>query len=454
MDCARPGACYDVTVRMLSLAALLAGGVFLAAPAVAAAGLQLAYSDDNGNLYLGTVAGNDGTAIFQTDGATQMSALSISPDATSVLALASSDTDQLDLVPVSGAAPSPINGTQGADSGSFSPDGNSVIFSIGRQSSPTLSPGIYSVSLAGGTPKQIVSTPVNSTDSLPQLSPNGATVAFVRDTISSSNVETVGLDVAPVSGGSATQLAVGLSPAISGGERLDFSPDGRTLVYAGDYTDPGIYTIAVAGGVSAQITSDSDYWPSFSADGSTVFFARDAFSANADDNAVSPVAPAAGNDIDELWSVNANGSSPSVIAEGDFETLALAPNTATSVAVGSAGSSGSSSTGSTGTTGTSTGAPVAGGGAAATGPGGGAPTSLGASAVGSTASTSATGIHVVVHGSHYIVTWKGDADEWKVQLRVGRKSVTAKVAGPVHTHTFTLHGAKGAPRAAVKTALV
>jgi WD40-like Beta Propeller Repeat len=443
-----------VIVRMLSLAALLAGAAFLAAPAVAEAGLQLAYSDDNGNLYLGTVAGNDGTAIFQTDGATQMSALSISPDATSVLALASADTEQLDLVPVSGAAPSPINGTEGADSGSFSPDGTSVIFSIGRDTSPTLSPGIYSVSLAGGTPKQLVSTPVNSTDSLPQLSPNGATVAFVRDTINASNVETVGLDVAPASGGAATQLAVGLSPAISGGERIDFSPDGKTLVYSGDYTDPGIYTIAVAGGVSAQITSDSDYWPSFSADGSTVFFARDAFSPNADDNAVSPVDPAAGNDIDELWSVNANGSSPAVIAEGDFETLALASNGATSVAVGSAGSTGSSSPGSTtGTTGTSTGAP-AGGGGAATGPGGGAPPSLGASAVGSTVSTSATGIHVAVHGSRYVVTWKGDADEWKVQLRVGRQSATANVRGSVHTHTFTLHGAKGTVRAAVKTALV
>ncbi len=452
MDCAPPGACYDVTVRMLSLAALLAGTVFLAAPAVAAAGLQLAYSDVNGNLYLGTVAGDDGTAIFQTDGATQMSALSISPDATSVLALASSDTDQLDLVPVSGAAPSPINGTEGADSGSFSPDGTSVIFSIGRDTSPTLSPGIYSVSLAGGTPKQLVSTPVNSTDSLPQLSPNGATVAFVRDTISSASVETVGLDVAPVSGGSAAQLAVGLSPAINGGERLDFSPDGKTLVYAGDYTDPGIYTIAVAGGVSSQLTSDSDYWPSFSADGSTVFFARDAFSPNADDNAVAPVDPAA-DDIDELWSINANGSSPAVIAEGDFETLALAPNNATSVSVGSAGSSGSSSTGSTGTTGTSTGAP-AGGAAAATGPGGGAPASLGASAVGSTVSASATGIHIAVHGSHYVVTWKGDADEWKVQLRVGRQSATANVKGSVHTHTFTLRGARGTARAVVKTALV
>jgi Tol biopolymer transport system component len=437
---------------MFALAGLLAGAAFLAAPAVADAGLQLAYSDVNGNLYLGTVAGGDGTAIFQTDGATEMSALSISPDATSVLALASADTEQLDLVPVSGAAPTPINGTQGADSGSFSPDGTSVIFSIGRDTSPTLSPGIYSVSLAGGTPKQLVTTPANSTDSLPQLSPNGATIAFVRDTINSSNVETVGLDVAPVSGGTPTQLAVGLSATIDGGERLDFSPDGKTLVYAGDYTDPGIYTIAVAGGVSAQITSDSDYWPSFSADGTTVYFARDAFSPNADDNAVSPVDPV-GSDVDELWSIDANGSSPAVIAEGDFETLALAPNNATSAAVGSAGSSGSSSTGSTGTTGTSTGAP-AGGGAAATGPGGGAPASLGASAVGSTVSTSATGIRIAVHGGRYVVTWKGGADEWKVQLRVGRQSATAKVKGSVHTHTFTLHGAKGTPHAGVKTALI
>jgi len=37
---------------------------------------------------------------------------------------------------------------------------------------------------------------------------------------------------------------------------------------------------------------------------------------------------------------------------------------------------------------------------------------------------------------------------------VGRQSVTANVKGSVHTHTFTLRGAKGTPHAAVKTALV
>jgi hypothetical protein len=69
-------------------------------------------------------------------------------------------------------------------------------------------------------------------------------------------------------------------------------------------------------------------------------------------------------------------------------------------------------------------------------------------------SASATGIHIAVHGSHYVVTWKGDADEWKVQLRVGRQSATANVKGSVHTHTFTLRGARGTARAVVKTALV
>ena len=55
-----------------------------------------------------------------------------------------------------------------------------------------------------------------------------------------------------------------------------------------------------------------------------------------------------------------------------------------------------------------------------------------------------------MHAPHYVVTWKGKATAWKVTLRVGKKILTAKVAGSKHAHTFTLRGGKGAVSATVK----
>jgi WD40-like Beta Propeller Repeat len=422
-------------VRSFILAAVLAGGLAVpavlapaAAPAVRASVQTIAYSDVDGDLFIGTLQGHDGTAIYQSDGTTAMTALSISPDGSTVLALASSAQDQLVLVPVSGGTPVAIDGTVGADSGSFSPDGTSVVFSIGVNTSPTLSAGIYSVPVAGGVPAQLVATPDTATDSLPQLSPNGAELAFVRDGVDTSGNETVGLEVVPVSGGTPTELTDGLAPTIEGGEHLSFSPDGRTIVYSGDYTDPGIYTISAAGGTSSQLTSDSDYWPSFSADGSTVIFSRDAFSPDADDNAAAPV-DLSQNDVDELWSMNANGSNATAAAEGDFETIAV-----TTYANG-AGTTGGVTGGTGGTSGTGGTGSIGGTGAA----GNGAIPSV----------VYGRSVHVAVRGTHYIVTWKGKAPAWMVLLRVGDLDVMARVKGSVHRYTFTVHARKGITRAVV-----
>jgi hypothetical protein len=59
---------------------------------------------------------------------------------------------------------------------------------------------------------------------------------------------------------------------------------------------------------------------------------------------------------------------------------------------------------------------------------------------------------VIIHAPRYVVTWKGRASSWKVTLKVGKKTLTAKVAGPKHTHTFTLRGGRGAVSATVKAA--
>jgi len=57
-----------------------------------------------------------------------------------------------------------------------------------------------------------------------------------------------------------------------------------------------------------------------------------------------------------------------------------------------------------------------------------------------------------VHGKRYVVTWKGNATAWTVVLAVGRLTVMANVKGSVHSHTFTLRGAKGAAHAVVRGA--
>ena len=77
---------------------------------------------------------------------------------------------------------------------------------------------------------------------------------------------------------------------------------------AGDYTAPGIYTVPVAGGPATQLTSDPDYWPSYSADGTKVFFSRDAGSDHADVNAAKPVAPTSADDLYELITERAGRS--------------------------------------------------------------------------------------------------------------------------------------------------
>lgn len=409
-----------------------------AAPAVRAVPLQIAFnSSDESTLSLGTTAGNDGQVIYQTDGSSSVSALSIAPDGSEVLVLDSADQDQLALVPIAGGDPVPIDGTVGADSGSFSPDGKSVVFSIGQNISDTLSPGIYSVGVSGGTPQQLVSSPDGAIDSGPQLSPDGTQLAFVRDAVAGDGTETVTLEVMPAAGGTATELADTLAPTVDGGQHLSFSPDGKTIAYAGDYTSPGIFTVAVSGGATAQLTSDSDYWPIFSADGSTLLFSRNAYSANADDQAATPVDPI-DEDLNELWAMNADGSGAAVIAEGDFVSLAAAPLVAKASGGASGGGSGGGSTGSSG--GGSTGGSTGGSGGGSTGSGGGSiPIAVYGRAV-----------HVAVHGRRYTVTWKGKASAWTVVLRIGRLTVMASVKGSVHSHTFTLRGARGVTDAVVR----
>ena len=299
----------------------------------------MAYSDLDGNVYLGTAANGNPATIYQSDGSTTLASLAITPDGSNVLALSTGEQTQLALVPAGGGAVVDVAGTQDATDGSISPDGKQVIFSIAPGGSDSLAAGIYSVPIAGGTPKALVTSPDGATDSLPQLSPDGTQVAFARDSVDSGGNETVALDLAPVAGGAARQLATGVASALFNGGRFSFSPDGKTIAFAGSFDNPGLFTVATSGGSVSQLSSEFDYWPFFTSDGSTIVFSRDAASPGADDNADTPVDPQ-DIDTDELWTMNADGSNPTVVAEGDFEALAAVPYFIKGSSSGGGGSAG------------------------------------------------------------------------------------------------------------------
>jgi len=382
----------------------------------------IAYNDLGGSAYSTDTTGTSPTTVYDASQASGVVTCGLSPDGKTVLV---NDGNSLDTLPAAGGGQlSPISGTAGATSGSFSPDGSTIVFAT--------SDGIFTVPAAGGTATQIVATPDGDTDSLPAYSPNGNTIAFARDAFDSDFNETLTIELTPAAGGgSLTDLQATPYTDASSGGRLSFSPDGKTIAFTGTN---GIYTIPVAGGTPAQLTSDSDSSPVYSPDGKTIYFSRSAYSQNADDQQSSPKDPN-DNDIAELWSMTSTGSGAAVVKEGDYENLVL-------VGVKSS----SSKTTTTGKGGTTT---SSGGGGTGTGTTGSTTTSK----TGTTKLPPATGsistITIVIAGTHYKVTWKGKTSaKWKVTLKVGKKTATAKVAGPIHTHAFTLKG-KGTVTATV-----
>jgi WD40-like Beta Propeller Repeat len=398
------------------LAVALGAAAFTLAPSAATTTTNIAYTDESGSLYLASTAAAGMTTLYTNDGTASVQALGITPNGQDVL-VATPDTGGLALVATGGGTPVAISGTDNAMSGSLSPDGKTALFAT--------SDGIYTVPIAGGTASQVLATPAGSTDSLPVFSPSGKQIAFARDSFDADDNETVTLELFTVAGATTSDLATDLMTDLESGGRIAFSPDGKTLVYAGGYDNTGIFTVPVAGGTATQLTTDTDLWPSFSLDGTKIFFARDALSTNADDQATTPVSPTA-NDVSELWSMATNGDSPAVIQEGDYETLVLASKSTTGTTTTTGSTTGSTKT--TTTTNTTTGTTT---------------TSTTTGTTGTTTTTkSATGgphsIGLSVTGHRYKVTWTGTAAHWKVTLRVGKKTSTVTVKGSVHSHVFTV----------------
>src|SRR3979490_2319482 len=101
------------------------------AAAAAASSPQIAYSDLGGNVYVAGANGDGATQVYTSDGSTSMTTLALSADGKGILALAVGDTQQLVLIPVAGGTPTPVPGTENADSGALSADGKQIAYAIG-----------------------------------------------------------------------------------------------------------------------------------------------------------------------------------------------------------------------------------------------------------------------------------------------------------------------------------
>jgi dipeptidyl aminopeptidase/acylaminoacyl peptidase len=344
--------------------------------AVLAATAALAFTSGAGELYVGDhfVAGDDSVSY---------QALELAPGGASVLAIESGEVTRLVLVPSAGGEPKPVAGTTDADSGSISPDGETVVF--------TTLDGVYTVPVDGGMPQELVTTPDGATDSLAEFSPDGRRIAFARDSVDDDGNESVTLELVPATGGKPLPRSDGLLGSLPQGGRISFSRDGKLIAFAGDADNPGIFVEGVAAGEPQQLTSDLDAWPVFSEDGTTISFARDATSENADDNSDDPV-ELLDEDTYELWTVPTEGGAETFLHEGDYETLAVEQAAAQPSE------------------------PVV--------------------------------VTVTRRGNRYTVRWTGTAAAWKVSLAVGRKTVSAAFKGSVHSAMFTLR-ASGKPVARV-----
>src|SRR4051812_32948156 len=252
---------------------------------------HIAYSDAAGDLFIAQSDGSASRRVAAGGPSASLESLDVTADGTSILAIQFGTDRRVVLVSVATGAVRAIAGTTGADAASISRDGKTVAFSTSQ--------GVYRVDSSSGTLAEIVDTPAGSTDALARISADGRTVAFARTTELANGDDATSLHLVPAAGGTVREVATNVLTARSGGGGLAFSPDGRRLLYVGDDTRPGIWSVATSGGASVALTGDLDYWPIF-ANESTVLFARSSTSLNADASADTPRFPDP-DDLYELW---------------------------------------------------------------------------------------------------------------------------------------------------------
>ncbi|MGB9515181.1 MAG: protein kinase [Candidatus Acidiferrum sp.] len=163
----------------------------------------------------------------------------------------------------------------------FAPDGNQVAFA-GYEGQPGA--GIY-ITLVGGEKSLRLTN--NPSDCCPTWSPDGRQIAFVRRSGSAGDM---GFYVISALGGMEHRLYPGPLNTRTECSRLDWSPDGNTLVFSEPGTDSvrsRITLLSLADSTARQLTSppeqEIDCEPAFSPDGSHVAFVRGSAGGNLGD---------------------------------------------------------------------------------------------------------------------------------------------------------------------------
>jgi Tol biopolymer transport system component len=152
---------------------------------------------------------------------------------------------------------------------SVSPDGKSVVFSAGTAKS---GPNIYTIPAEGGEPKQIISG-----GKYPCWSPDGRWIAYLNSEVIADKKNITTILKVPAEGGEAQKITTESANVTEAG--LDWSPDGKTIVYfskKADVPEGALSRVPVAGGASWEVCRVQDVraWSdvSWSPDGQKIAF--------------------------------------------------------------------------------------------------------------------------------------------------------------------------------------
>jgi Tol biopolymer transport system component len=129
---------------------------------------------------------------------------------------------------------------------SVSPDGKSVVFSAGTATS---GPNIYTIPAEGGEPKQIISG-----GKYPCWSPDGRWIAYLNSEVIADKQNITTIFKVPAEGGEAQKITTESANVTEAG--LDWSPDGKTIVYFSKKADAAagaLNLVPVAGGESREV---------------------------------------------------------------------------------------------------------------------------------------------------------------------------------------------------------
>jgi len=199
----------------------------------------------------------------------------------------------------------PDDGSGIDDGPAFTPDGAHIVFT--RCCPRSSGYGLWMIDTDGTRLRQVTTETVGPnadgpSDNLPQVSPDGKTIAFHR------NSDANRIALVNIAGGNLRELTDGPLQ----GQIPNWSPDGRHLVFEGFEGRPNVWRINVDGSGLTRLTSDTtsggSLSPSYSPDGTKIIFSHfpstggvDLFTMNPDGSGATRLTRTAANEFFPQW---------------------------------------------------------------------------------------------------------------------------------------------------------